>query len=464
MPFDNLSQDADQEYFAAGVTDALITELGKIGALRVISRQSTLQYRRVKKPLAEIIRELKVDAVVEGTVLHAGDRVRITAQLLRARPEQHLWAESYERPYADILALQGEVAREVARQVKARLTPEESNRLGRRRPANPEALEAYLRGKYFFFGYTRERLHKAIESFQAAIDKDPGFALAWSGLARALGALAYWGHARPNQVIPRAKQAASRAVELDDTLADGHHVLGGLAGFVDWDWHKAQRELTRAIELSPSDAEAQFNYALILVSLRRPEEALERLRIAREIDPFQPMWGSLVGWCYQFSGQYEEAAEHYRFSIEMAPDFFVNHWSFWRFLHHTGEDAAAFKECRRTYELLGDAEVLQALERGDPRSGYPGAMREAALTLVGRAGTAFVPGSQVALFFVHAGENDRALEWLEKAYEGRDPKLHTLWAQFDWKPLYSQPRFQALIRKMGFPTVEKAAARSQRSP
>jgi tetratricopeptide (TPR) repeat protein len=218
-------------------------------------------------------------------VLCAGDRVRVTAQLLRARPEQHLWAESFERPYADILALQGEIAQAVARSVKARLTPEESDRLGRRQPVNPEALEAYLRGKYFFFGYTRERFDKAIESFQAAIDKDPGFAPAWSGLARAVGGLAYWGHARPSEVIPRAKAAAQKAVELDELDADGHHVLAALAGFADWQWDAWQRGLSRAIALNPSNAEAHFNYALMLVSLRRPEEALVELRIARDNRP-----------------------------------------------------------------------------------------------------------------------------------------------------------------------------------
>jgi TolB-like protein/Tfp pilus assembly protein PilF len=458
MPFGNLSKDSDQEYFADGVTDALITELGKVGALRVISRQSVVQYRGVKKPLPEISRELNVDAVVVGTVQRAGDRVRITAQLVRARPEEHLWAESYERPYADILALQAEIARNVARQVKAKLTPEEENRLARARPVNPEAHEAYLRGMYLFHGYTPERLQKAIESLQTAVEKDPDFALAWAALSPAYGALGYWGHVRPSEVIPKAKAAARKAVELDPTLADGHCYLGAAAAYADWDWTTAERELTRAIELNPSHVETRVNYALVLGSLRRPEDAMEQLRIAREISPLHPTPGCLVGWCSYISGQNEKGVGQLRNAVETAPGFFIARWFLWRALHRAGEDAAALKECKRMYELLGDAEVVQALEQGNRRTGYRGAMREAAQTLVRRSRTAYVPGSQVALLYAHADENDRALEWLEKAYQDGDGRLHFLWADPDWEALYSKPRFQDLLRKMRFPSVEKAVA------
>ncbi|MCC6392913.1 MAG: winged helix-turn-helix domain-containing protein, partial [Bryobacterales bacterium] len=458
MPFSNLSRDADQEYFADGVTEALITELGRVGALRVVSRRATMRYKKDGKPLAEIAAELKVDAIVEGTVLRSGDRVRITTHLVRANPEQHLWAESYERPYADILALQSEVARNVARQVRARVTPEEENGLAAKRPVNPEALEAYLRGKYFFYGYTSDSLRKAAGNFQTAVAKDPDFAPAWAGLARSYGAGGYWGYARPTESLPKAKAAALRAVELDDTLADGHNLLGGIAGFVDWRWDTAERELRRAIALNSSHADARFNYALVLVSLRRPVEALEQLRLVREIDPLHPMSNSLVPGCHALLGQFEKAVEHARQAVQMAPDFFVNRWVLWRCLHWAGDDGAAFAECRRVYELLRDTEVVQALDRGHRRAGYQAAMREAAQTLVRRSGTAYVPATRVALLWSHAGEHDRALEWIEKAYKERDPPLHMVWANPDWQALYSRPRFQNLLRKMGFPSVEKAAA------
>ena len=461
LPLQNLSGDVEQEYFSDGVTDALITELSKVGALRVISRQSVIHYKGGKKPLDEISRELQVDAVLEGAVQRAGDRVLITVQLVQARPEKLLWAENYERRYSDILTLQGEIARDTARQVRATLTPDQVNRLGSARPVDPEAYEAYLRGRYFFYSYTPERLQKASESFETAVGKDPDFALAWAALSYAYGALGYWGYVQPSEVIPKAKAAALRAVELDDTLADAHGVLGGYAVFAEWNWGTAEQEIKRAIELNPSHPDAHAYYGMMLGSLRRPREAMEKFQIARELDPLQPRASSVVAWCSYISGRYKQAIEELRHAVELAPDFFITRWYLWRALHRTGEDAGALKECKRMYELLKDAEVVQALEQGERRSGYPGAMSEAAETLARRSKTAYVSGVQVALLFAHAGENDAALEQLEKAYEESDPRLHTVWADPDWEALYSKPRFQQLLRNMGFPSVEKAAAWSR---
>jgi TolB-like protein/DNA-binding winged helix-turn-helix (wHTH) protein len=458
LPFANLSGDPGQEYFADGVTDSLITELGKIGALRVISRQSVLRYKKVDKPLPEISRELNVDAVLEGTVVRAGDRVRITVQLLRARPEQHLWAESYERSYADILVVQREIARSVAGQVKAKLTPAEETRLTRARTVSPEAYEAYLRGQYFFYGYTPERLQKAIESLQTAVEKDPGFAMAWAALSPAYGALAYWGYVRPSEVIQKSKAAARKAVELDEFLADGHCWVGSAAAYVDWDWATAETELKRAIELNPSHVEAHASYGMVLVSLRRAREAMEQFQIAREIDPLQPTLRGQVALVFFISGQYQKAADQLKYALETAPDFVPDRWCNWRVLHSIGQDEAALRECKRMYGLLGDAEVVQALEQGERRSGYTGAMKAAAQALAKRAKAAYVPASQVALLYTHAGENDLAVEWVENALKDGDPRLHLVWAVPDWAPLYSRPRFQNLLRKMGFPSVEKASA------
>ena len=457
LPFANLSGDSGQEYFADGVTDSLIAELGKIGALRVISRQSVLRYKKGDKPLPEISRELNVDALLEGTVVRAGDRVRITAQLIRATPEQHLWAESYERSYADILVVQREIARSVASQVKAKLTQGEETRLARVRTVNPEAYEAYLRGKYFFYGYTPHSLRKAIESFETAVEKDPGFAPAWAGLSPAYGALAFWGHVRPSAVIAKSIAAARKAIELDETLADGHCWLGADAAFVNHDWATAEAELKRAIELNPSSAEAHETSGMILAALRRFKESLEQFQTARELDPLQHMRTGQMAIPYFYSGQYQKAADQNRRAIEMAPDLFIYHWANWRALHRMGQHAEALAECRRSYELLKDTEVVQTLEQGERQSGYAGAMKAAAQTLEKRAGTAYVAGSKVALLYAHAGENDRALEWLETALKDHDPQLHSLWAEPDWEALYTNPRFRNLLRKMGFPSVEKAA-------
>ena len=458
LPFANLSGDTGQEYFADCVTDSIITNLGRIGSLRVISRQSVLRYKQADKPLSEISRELNVDAILEGTVVRAGDRVRITAQLLRARPEQHLWAESYERSYADILVVQREIARSVAGQVKAKLRPGDEARLPKPRTVNPEAYEAYLRGRYLFYGFTPERLQMSIASLQTAVETDPGFAPAWAELSPAYGALAYWGHVRPSEVIPKAKAAARRAVELDEALADGHCYVGAAAAYADDDWTTAETELKRAIQLNPNYVEGHVTYGMVLVSLRRAKEALEQFQIAREIDPLQPMLSGQVALCFFISGQYRKAADQLRYALDTAPDFIPDRWCNWRVLHCLGQDAAALQECKSMYEVQGDTEVVRALEQGERRSGYAGAMKAAAQTLAKRARTAYVPAGQVALLYTHAGENDLAVEWVENALKDGDPRLHLVWAVPDWAPLYAKPRFQNVLRKMGFPSVEKSAA------
>jgi TolB-like protein/DNA-binding winged helix-turn-helix (wHTH) protein/Tfp pilus assembly protein PilF len=456
LPFANLSGDPGQEYFADGVTDSLITELGKTSALRVISRQSTLRYKKGDKPLPEISRELDVDAVVEGSVVRTGERVRITAQLLRARPEQHLWAESYERGYTDILLVQAEIARSVAVYVKAKLTPGEQTRLGRARAVNPEAYEAYLRGRYLFHGYSPPSLRKAIESLETAVRIDPGFAQAWAALSPAYGALAYWGHVRPSEMAPKAEAAARKAIELDDTVADGHCWLGAARAYRSRDWPAAETELRRAIELNPNSSDAHETYSMVLISLRRVPKALDQIQIARGLDPFPPVRSTMVALCFHVSGQFQKAADQHRREIEIAPDFYITRWAYWRVLHTMGKSAEALAECKRSYELLNDAEVLQALEQGERQSGYAGAMKSAARVLERRTRTTYVSGINVARLYAFAGENARAVEWLETALTDGDPRLHLLWAEPDWAPLYGNPRFQNLLRRAGFPSVEKA--------
>lgn len=458
LPFANLSGDPGHEYFADGVTDSLITELGKVGALRVVSRQSTLRYKTGHKSLTEIAGELDVDAVVEGTVVRDGGRVRITAQLLRIKPEQHLWAESYERNYADVLAVQREIARTVADQVKAKLTPGEQARLGGAPRVNPGAYEAYLRGRYLFHGYSPDGFRKAIDSLRAAVTIDPNFAPAWAALSPAHGATAYWGHVRPGDAGPQSEAAARKANELDDNLAEGHCWLGANAAYLRRDWAVAERELQRALELNPSSADAHTTYGMVLTSLRRPAEAMKQFWIARGLDPFPPVRSAHIALAFMTSGQYQKAADQHRHGIEIAPDFFITRWAYWRVLHCMGMSDAALGECKRAYELLKDAEVVQALELGQRQSGYAGAMKAAALTLEKRARTKYVAGSDVARLHTFAGEHARAVEWLETARKDGDPRLHLLWAEPDWEPLYGNSRFRNLLRKMGFPSVEKAPA------
>src|SRR5215472_14709839 len=315
LPLENLSKDPDQEYFADGMTDALITDLAKIRALRVISRTSIVQYKGKRRLAPEIAQELKVDAIVEGTVMRSGDRVRITAQLIEARTDRHLWAETYERDLRDILALQDDVSKAIAREVKVTLTPPEQTRLSNARPVDPAAHQAYLRGLYELHGTTAEptealqgqSIEKAIGYFQEALTHDPKDALAYAGLADAYSSLST-NYRAPLEVMPKAKAAAIRAVELDDTLAEAHFSLGYVAQTFDWDFPRAEREYRRALELNSSSARAHAGYSQYLLFIARdPDQSLGEMQQAYALDPLLPQSHGDMAWFLFLSRRYLES-------------------------------------------------------------------------------------------------------------------------------------------------------------
>ena len=290
LPLANLSRDPEQDYFVDGMTEALITDLAQIGALRVISRTSAMRYKGSDKPLPEIARELNVDGLVEGSVLRAGDRVRITAQLIHAATDQHIWAKSYDRDLSDVLALQSEVARAIAEEVQAKLTPQESARLARPRRVNPAAHEAYLKGRYYWARATEESVRTSIEYFEEAIAKDPRYALAHAGLSDAYNQLCnpILEIVPQGEIIPRSKAAATKALELDDTLAEAHISLGRIKFYFDWDWVGAEKSFRRAIELNPNYAYAHYVYALLLSALGRHTEAIHESTACPGVGPGCP--------------------------------------------------------------------------------------------------------------------------------------------------------------------------------
>jgi len=304
LPLENLSQDPEQEYFADGMTDELITDLAKIHSLRVISRNSVMQYKHKHKPVPQIGRELNVDAVVEGTVMHAGNRVRITAQLIAAQQDRHLWADTYEGDLRDVLGLQDEVTTAIARQISIQLTPEEQSQFTRARSVNPEAHQAYLRGLYEVRQPTAESTGKAIEHFQRAIAIDPTDALAYAGLAVAYTS----SDGAPKAVMPKARAAALKAIELDDTLAEAHSSLGFIKLVFDWDWPGAEQELQRALQLNPNSALAHMHYGRYLLLVpHRTDDAIQSCQRAYNLDPAVPAeLDDLVGILF-FARKYTEA-------------------------------------------------------------------------------------------------------------------------------------------------------------
>ena len=312
LPLENLSGDPEQEYFADGMTDAVISDLGKIEALRVISRTSVMQYKQVRKPLPEIARELNVDAVIEGSVQRVGDRVRISVQLIQAVPESHLWAKSFERDLSDILALESELARAIANEIEAKFTPEEEARLASTRPVNPEAHEAYLKGRNYLQTQTNARLELAREYFQQAIEKDPNYALAYAALAQAYQICGWRGLLPRNAAITRAKAAAEKALEMDPALGEAHASLARIRYWHDWDWSGAERAFKRAIELNPSNANAYGLYSHYLTFVvGRPEESIAMHKRLVELDPLSPAMKAGLGIRYIYARRPSHVFVHF---------------------------------------------------------------------------------------------------------------------------------------------------------
>jgi TolB-like protein/DNA-binding winged helix-turn-helix (wHTH) protein/Tfp pilus assembly protein PilF len=454
LPLENLSRDPEQEYFADGMTEELITDLGKISALRVISRTSVMRYKGTKKPLPEIARELNVDAIVEGTVRRSGDRVRITANLLHAPTDRHLWAETYERNLRDVLSLQGEVARAIASQIKIKLTPQEQARLASARPVNPEAHRLCLLGRFYWNKRNEEGLRKAKGQFQRAVEIDPTYAPAYAGLADSYLQLANSGFRPPNETMPKAKAAAQKALEIDPSLAQAHTSLAEIYKDYDWDWAASAREFKRAIQLNPNYATAHQWYAEYLSLTRRHAEAIAEAQRAEQLDPLSPVIrvGAATFGGYLYARQYNEAIRRLRDTVSLFPDFAVAYWQL-------GDACVAndmYKEAIAAYQKaeslsgVSPAEVAalgQAYQQGGMRGYYLWRLQR----LREESKHRYVMAVVFAWLFAALGERDQAFSYLEKAYQERDWYLNTLQVNLLFDPLRSDPRFQDLVRRMNFP-------------
>jgi serine/threonine protein kinase/TolB-like protein/tetratricopeptide (TPR) repeat protein len=451
LPLTNLSRDPEQEYFADGMTEALIFELAKLRALKIISRTSAMRYKGSAKSLPEIAEELNVEGVVEGSVLRVGQRVRITAQLIHAATDTHRWAESYERDMREVLLLQTEVAQAIAREIKVAVTPEETRRLARARPVNPEAYEAYLKGRFHWYKLSAEHFETALEYFQLALEKDPDCALAYAGVADVWSSRGDSGVLPPREAFPKAKAAVLKALELDDRLAEVHVNLANCRFIYEWYWSGAEAEFQRAIELNPNYADTHLFYSDFLISMRRSREAMAEIERALESDPFNFFFQCFFGWHLVYLHRYDEAIAQLRKTLRTEPDFPAAHLGLWGAFHRKRMDEEALAEAKKFFALLGDSEVAEALARGCAEAGYLGAMSLAAEKLAARSEQSHVPAIRVARLYAHAAETDRALEWLEKAYEQREPPLVHLNVGWDWDDLRSAPRFQDLLRRMNFP-------------
>lgn len=458
LPLENLSGDPGQEYFADGMTDELITNLAQISGLRVISRTSVMHYKGTKKPLAQIARELDVDAVVEGTVVRFGPRVRITAQLVHAPTDRHLWAGSYERDLRDVLVVQNEVAQAISDEVKVTLTPQEQKRLASARPVNPEAYELYLKGRYFMARYSADGIQRAIQYFNQAIEKDPNNALALAGLSVAYGAghlATGWvggGLVPPKEAAARARAAAEKALQVDETLGEAHAALATIKFDKDWDFAGAEREYQRAVALSPSSDQAHHGYSHYLAAMGRFDESLAESKLYLAVDPLSPAPNLHLGWHYLIARQYDQAIEQDRKAMEMDPNYAELH----------GQLALAYVAKNRYEEAIAEMQKAVALSQGG--AGYVAALayvqacagrKAAAQKLLGqlleRSKRTYVPAYSIALIWTALGEKEKAFNWLQRAYAERSKQLVYLKVDSSLDPLRSDPRFQDIMRRVGIP-------------
>lgn len=420
LPLQNLSHDPEEEYFADGMTDELITDLAKVHALRVISRNSIMQYKGNPKPMPQIARELGVDAVVEGTVVRSGGRVRITAQLIEATKDRHLWAETYEGDVRDVLTLQDEVAKAIAEQVDVTLTPQERSRLSNARRVNPAASEAYLRGLYELHGISAEltetskvhAIEKAIADFQQALTHDPNDALAYSGLADAYANLSTEYRA-PLEVMPKAKAAAMKAIELDDTLAEAHASLGYVAQTFDWDWTSAEREFQRALELNPSSPRAHAGQAEYLFFVqRRPDEGIQEFQRAYQLDPLLPFSHGDLAWFLFLARRYKEA-------IEAAERFGQDDHVLALSYAELGRQAEALAAADRAAQATKNPVILAKIAAAYALAGRKDKARAMVPEIEGQARERYVCGFNVACLYAVLGDKERAFAWLDKAFLDR---------------------------------------------
>ena len=452
LPLDNLSGDASQNYFADGMTDELITDLAQISALRVISRTSVMAYKGARKPMPQIARELNVDAVVEGTVLHSGDQVRITAQLIEASTDKHLWSQSYEGEFRDTLALQKRVAREIADQIRINLTPQEQAALKNVRVVNPEAYESYLKGRYFWNKRTADGLKAALAYFNQAIEEDPKYAQAYSGLADTYALLGDWQYAvmTPKEAFPKAKAAAIKALELDSALGEAHNSLAFVLDGFDWDFDSAGKEFRRAIELNPGYATAHHWYAWHLSLLRRYDEAIAEMRKAENLDPLSLIINADLAELLVLAHSYDESIQQSRKTIEMDPNFALAHNQLAQAYLQKHMYDKAVAELQKAVQLSGGSPTSIAnLARAHVLSGNRSEAEKLLSDLKKRSNPGYSNASEIAMIYASLGDTDQAMSWLEKGYEERFNPGVLLRPGFD--PLRSDSRFQNLVHRIGLP-------------
>jgi TolB-like protein/tetratricopeptide (TPR) repeat protein/DNA-binding winged helix-turn-helix (wHTH) protein len=453
LPLANLSGDPDEEYFVEGMADALRQHLEVISALRVVSRTSSMYYRGSSKPLPEIARQLNADAVVEGSVLRSGNRVRINVELIQTASDTHVWGGSYDRDLKDIFVLQAEVAQKIADEIRATVSPPDRARLARRQTPDPDAYLAYSKGRFFWNRRTEVDLKRAIGYFQQAIEKDPNYALAYDGLADCWLPLGWYAYLAPSETFPYAKVAVMKALALDDSLAAAHTSLAFVTLYYDRDWAGAEREFRRAIELNPNYANGHHWYAEFLSLVGRHAEAIAESERARELDPLSNIINTWVGSRYFFARQYDKAIEQYRNAVEMDPGFVPGHLVLGHALEQKHMYGEAIAELEKAVSLSGGSPVYMAsLVHAYGVAGRQSQAKKLFDDLRNLSKQRYVSSYDLALASLGIGETDQAFTLLARAVEERSPRAAFLGVDPRFDGLRNDARFKELMIRIGRPS------------
>ncbi|HEX6505706.1 MAG TPA: winged helix-turn-helix domain-containing protein [Terriglobales bacterium] len=454
LPLENLSGDKDQDYFADGMTDDLIANLAKIRSLRVISRSTAMAYKGTRKPLSEIAKELNVDAVVEGTVLRVGNRVRITAELVQVATDQHLWADTYESQIEDVLALQNRVSSAIVNEIRINLTPEEEERLARNPAVAPDAYENYLKGRYYWNKRSDENLTKAIAYFEQATHQDPQYALAYAGLSDCYAIISaeIFGTMAAADAAPKAKAAALRALQIDPAMAEAETSLATVKFNYDWDWAGAAAGFQQAIQHNPSYATAYQRYSLYLTAMGRSQDSFEQINKARDLDPLSISINFSLGWRLYMARQYDRAIQQLRNTAEMDPSYELPHLILGMSYTQKGDFARAIPELQKAVELShGTPLMVSALANAYGRAGNKPEAEKLLAQLAAQSKMQYVSPYYFAIAGLGLGQSEAALDWLEKAFNDRSNGLVFLKVEPALDSLRQNPRFLALQHKLNFP-------------
>ena len=454
LPLENLSNDPEQEYFAEGLTEALITMLAKIGKLRVVSRTSCMQYKRVRRSLRDVARELGVDTVVEGTVLRSGGRVRVTAQLIDAAQESHLWAESYERPLRDVLDLQSEIAQSIAREVQIKLTPQEQAQFAVSRPVDPEAYEFQLKGRYHWNRRSGKGLELATRYFQQAIAKDPNYAAAYAGLADCANIAGWWGFVSPEEGCGKAKQLAQKALAMDEALPEAHHSLGWALLHYDFDFLGAERELRRAALDNPTNATNVEGYAVILGVLGRFDESITEIKRAARLDPLSAIIATVVCMLAWLDRRYDDVLEMGQRALELDPNFSLASWILAATLSQIGKHEAAIAQMEDVVRATGRLPLhLSMLGTCYAAAGQRDEARRILAELHELSRHRYISPYWSAIIYAGLNEKDEAFAWLETSYRQRSAWMPYT-KHFPWLDnLHGDPRFDDLVSRLNYPPL-----------